>query len=140
MATVPSNSEHLNRARAVVKPGYSAARAVCERNPGILNLARARLTSQLPNRLDDLCDSSSAGRMPFRQQSAACIDWKLASDEGPAFIEKAYPLAYAAETKRLIVQNLGNAEGIVDLSQINVLRTQSRRLISLLRSSHRNFR
>src|SRR4030042_4690882 len=120
--------ENMDRAGTVIQACDSPASTVGERYFFSLGLPRARLTTQLPDRLAHLGDTSCAHRVTTGLQPTAGIYRYTAGDLRLASVDQVLGLTLSAETKRLVVQDLGDREGVGTFRQADVLRAEPRLL------------
>src|SRR6476646_4703308 len=118
--------EDVHRARA------ARADHVRQTDARAVDLAAARLAAQMRRHLVDVGDAGGAERMTLRQKSAGDVDGNAPAELGLAAVDHAARLTVLAETEMLVVHELGRGEAVMQLDEIEIVRAESRHLVSRL--------
>ena len=89
------------------------------------DLARARGAAEMLRHLEDVGDAGGAERMPLGQQAARDVHGDAAAPLDLALVDHAARLAVGAQPEVLVVQQLGGGEAVVELDQVEVVRTDA---------------
>src|SRR5689334_18495482 len=97
------------------------------------DLARTRGAAEVARDLEDARDTRRAERVALREKAARHVDGDAAAVRRFALVDHPSRLAVLAETEVLVVEELGGREAIVELDQVEVVRTDARPLPRLPR-------
>src|SRR5262249_7869233 len=112
-ASIRLAREDVDRAGAVVEARDAAAGGMRQADLGVPHLAGPGFAAQLAHHLDHLGCAGGADRMALGEQSARRVDRDLAVDLRRAAVEEGAGLAARAEAEGLVVDQLGDGEGVV---------------------------
>ena len=114
------DSQQVDGRGRVVDAGDAAAGALRQADARAVDLARAGAALQLPHDLDHLRDAGGAERMALGEQAAARVDRHAAAEPRGAGAQQRHRLAVRRQAQRLVVQQLGDREGVVQLDHVDV--------------------
>src|SRR5262249_3974115 len=103
-----------------------AAQRVGEAGARALDLARARLATELGHDLGDLGGPGGADRMALGFEAAGDVDRNLATEARPALLGRWAAHARLEEAPSLGGHDLGDREAVVQLYDVHILRAAAR--------------
>src|SRR3712207_6542536 len=119
----------MDRAGGVVHAPDTATGDLGQADARTFDLPPASCAAQLLDDLDDLRHAGRAGRMALRHQSTTRVHRDAAAERGGAFLQQLWRFAAATEAERLVVEQLGDGEGVVQLDEVEVLGTETGLLV-----------
>ena len=93
------------------------------------DLSRARLAAQLDDQLVNLAEAGGPDRVPLRDQSARGIYRQAAADASLASLGEPTTSSILAKPEILDLDDLAHRGGVVDLSDVDVLRADPSLLV-----------
>ena len=97
-----------------------------------LDLAIAGLTAQVMADLPDVGDAGRRDRVALRLQTARDVHRRAAVAERRTRLEEVDRATLGAQHEVVVVHELGGREAVVQLDEVEVLRTDARLLVRLL--------
>ena len=110
----------------------SSSGTVGEAYLGILYLPGAGLTAELPDNFGGLGQSGGPGGMAFGDEAPAGIHRDPSPDLRCPLVEQLGSLPPAAEAQGLVIEELGDAEGVMDFRQAYLLRSDPGHFVNQL--------
>src|SRR5271156_1658532 len=113
--------------------GRCQANHMSQTDLGPVNLTVSGLAAQMGRHLVEVGDASGPDRMALGQQSAGYVDRQRSIPGRRTGVDEVASAAGLAQAKIVVVDQFGGGEAIVQLHQIEILRTDARSLVSLIR-------
>src|SRR5437016_7300620 len=107
---------------------------------GHLAILRTVVTGDVPYDFADIRDAGCAQRVTFGKEAARYVNRRLAAEVRmlpAALVDKLAGFAVFAEAKVLVVHQLRSREAVMQLGEVDILRSDSSLLIRLLGSAAR---
>src|SRR5690349_1528962 len=124
--------EDVHRARA------AGANDMRQTDPRAIDLAAARLAAQMRRHFVDVGDAGRAEGMTLGEKPARDVDRDAPPELRLAGIDHPSRFAVLAEAEILVVHEFGGREAVMQLDEVEIVRTKSRHLVSRLRREPRH--